>query len=711
MATRFFPPLAGALLLLTACGSVEDSPPDADSTPVDAAPDAGMDAALPDAPDTPANVTLTLVSSGTGTGTITSDPAGITCGAVCQGTFPVGTTVTLTAAAGASSTFSGWGGACAGTLDTCSITLVENTAVNAGFAQVTHTVTLTTSGNGAGSVTSNPAGITCPGTCTTTVPAGTQLTLTAAPTPPSTFVGWSGGSCNGTAGCTITVGGDVAIGAAFALDYTLVVQKQGTGAGTVTSTPAGINCGADCNETYAANTVVSLTASPSAGSTFAGWGGACNGTGACSVTLDTAKSVTATFNLPVYTLTVTHAGTGGGRTISSPAGINCTADCSESYVSGTMVTLNAGAAVGSTFNGFSGACAGSSPCTVTMSQARSVTATFTKNAPNIAFVTSTSHNGNLGGLAGADAICKARASAAGLAGSYRAWLSTSTTNAITRLGSARGWVRTDGKPLVDSLSDLTTGKLIHPLRYDETGTDVGHVRVTTGTKPDGTVATSELCSNWTSATGTTYTTQGSSAGLAGMFTTIGGQLCSSAARLYCFGVDRTAVVDVTPAASYRRAFTTTSAFTPSGGLAAADALCAQEASAASLPGTYKALLATSTASAASRFSTTGAHWGRLDGTVLALLTSSTFQGTRWNVTPNLSADKTEWFGNNGVWIGATSLVDKGTAATTCNNWTSTSSTATAAGGRIGYTTFAELANDVISSGCNSSVRKLICMQE
>src|SRR5262249_36505602 len=67
----------------------------------------------------------------------------------------------------------------------------------------------------------------------------------------------------------------------------------GTGQGTITSSPAGIDCGADCIESYAPGTAVTLTATTS--STFGGWSGACTGTGACQVTVDAAKSVTAAF--------------------------------------------------------------------------------------------------------------------------------------------------------------------------------------------------------------------------------------------------------------------------------------------------------------------------------------------------------------------------------------------------------------------------------
>jgi List-Bact-rpt repeat protein len=93
--------------------------------------------------------------------------------------------------------------------------------------------------------------------------------------------------------------------------FGLAVVKFGAGSGTVTSTPAGIICGANCSASYPPGTAVTLTADPASGSTFTGWsGGGCSGTAVCSVTLTTTTTVTATFTalgtdttLPAVTIT------------------------------------------------------------------------------------------------------------------------------------------------------------------------------------------------------------------------------------------------------------------------------------------------------------------------------------------------------------------------------------------------------------------------
>ncbi|MCU0290734.1 MAG: lamin tail domain-containing protein [Thermoanaerobaculaceae bacterium] len=92
----------------------------------------------------------------------------------------------------------------------------------------------------------------------------------------------------------------------------LIVTRTGTGAGTVASDPEGIDCGMVCEADFTFDTPVQLAASPDPGSTFAGWGGACSGTGTCTVTMDAARSVTATFTLiPALVLSASAAPTTG----------------------------------------------------------------------------------------------------------------------------------------------------------------------------------------------------------------------------------------------------------------------------------------------------------------------------------------------------------------------------------------------------------------
>jgi hypothetical protein len=92
--------------------------------------------------------------------------------------------------------------------------------------------------------------------------------------------------------------------------------------------------------------------------------------------MDAARSVTATFTPTSFPLAVTTDGKGSGTVTSSPAGIDCGSDCDENFDTGAEVTLTATAAIGSVFAGWSGDCSGTGSCTVTLSAARSVTATF-----------------------------------------------------------------------------------------------------------------------------------------------------------------------------------------------------------------------------------------------------------------------------------------------------------------------------------------------
>jgi uncharacterized repeat protein (TIGR02543 family) len=165
-------------------------------------------------------------------------------------------------------------------------------------------------------------------------------------------------------------------------NQTLEVKKDntGTGNGTVKSLP-GIECGSNCDESYAFGTSVTLTAEADVDSIFISWNGACTGTGTtCAVTMNANKTVTAKFSAK-RTLKVEKDGTGDGTVKSLPgiAGIDCGADCDEFYADGTPVTLTAEADANSTFMGWTGDCTGTgTTCAVTMNANQTVTAKFNK---------------------------------------------------------------------------------------------------------------------------------------------------------------------------------------------------------------------------------------------------------------------------------------------------------------------------------------------
>jgi len=312
-------------------------------------------------------------------GTVTSNPAGINCGATCSANFNFDTSVTLTATPGPNTHFTGWSGAgCSGT-GTCVVVLSGDRNVSAGFSIDRHTLTVTNGGGG--TVTSNPAGINCGGTCSADYDHGTSVELTATPLAGRTFAGWTG-SCAGAGACIVSMTQARSVGASFTLNsYTVNVSKPGNGSGTVSTTPAGIDCGATCSAQFDHGTSLILSASPSPGSVFAGW----NGTGACDGSTSTScgsflltgpLNVTATFNLQQHTLTVSSTGSGSGTVSSDPVGISCGSTCSAQFNHGTSVTLTATPAVGSSFVEWNGACTGSGPCVVSMTQAQGVNATF-----------------------------------------------------------------------------------------------------------------------------------------------------------------------------------------------------------------------------------------------------------------------------------------------------------------------------------------------
>jgi hypothetical protein len=353
--------------------------------------------------------TVTITGAGNGTGLVLVTPGGANCtstagqlSGICVVPSPHGSTVTLTPAPAVGSAFTSWSGACQGTAP-CTLVMDQDRAVTATFTLLKRELTVTAGGAGSGTITSTPSGVSCAatgggqtsGTCAAEFDHPTQVTLTATPVSgTSTFTGWSG-ACTGTGACIVTMTEARAVSATFALiQRSLVVTMGGEGTGTVTSSPAGIECTmtagqttGTCSAQFAHGTSVTLSASPGTIMTFAGWGGDCTGTGTCTVTMDRSRAVTATIVPPMHSLTINITLSGGnalGSVTFKPQRPVCSASefagpCVRQFPAGTVVEITA---IRDGFGGvvLSGDCTGfigpSSTCSLTMTGPKTVNADF-----------------------------------------------------------------------------------------------------------------------------------------------------------------------------------------------------------------------------------------------------------------------------------------------------------------------------------------------
>jgi uncharacterized repeat protein (TIGR02543 family) len=290
-------------------------------------------------PPTP-QFTLTTGVSPSGAGMITP----------VTGKYDQGTPVTVTATANTNYQFTGWSGACTGT-GSCTVTMSSDKTVIANFALVQYALTTAVSPSGAGAVT--PAS-------GSKFDHGTQVSVTATANTGYQFTGWTGGGCNSANPCTVTMTSDTSVTANFAVvQYTLTPAVSPSGAGVITpSVPTK----------YDYNTTVGVTATANPGYQFTGWTGACTGTGLCSVKVTGDASVTANFAVVQYTLTPAVSPTGAATMIPSAP---------TKYNFNTTVIVTATAATGYQFTSWAGACTGAGPCSVLMTSDKSVTANFT----------------------------------------------------------------------------------------------------------------------------------------------------------------------------------------------------------------------------------------------------------------------------------------------------------------------------------------------
>jgi hypothetical protein len=256
--------------------------------------------------------------------------------------------VTVTATPGANAVFDGFSGALSGTTSPQQLSVDADKTISASFTQH-YTLSLTSTGPG--SVTLDPPG--------GFYAAGTSLTITAVPDADSAFTGWGGGLTGAANPQVVVLSADLTASAGFAALYDVAVGT--TGPGTLILDPPG---GA-----YPAGTLLSVAAAPDPFAVFDGFGGDLTGDASPQpLSVDSDKTITASFTLPSYTLTVTHQGQ-GTVTLDPPGG---------TYPAGTSVTLTAiPASTSWVFGAWSGDVVSSNnPLLLAMDANQSVTARF-----------------------------------------------------------------------------------------------------------------------------------------------------------------------------------------------------------------------------------------------------------------------------------------------------------------------------------------------
>jgi hypothetical protein len=330
-----------------------------------------------------------VLKSGSGAGSVISEPAGINCGSACAAEFDAGARVNLKATPDAHSTFAGWTGCSSEAGREC--TVGSAGSVEARFEALPQQ-SLAVASSGPGTVISAPAGIDCGAECTAGFNENDSVALSAVHGERSTFAGWTGCEAEpGTGRCEVTMSAAKSVTAEFSAipQQALTVFSTGAGTGTVTGSSPGaefiaIACGQVCTAAYNQGMQIVLTATPGSTSRLASWSG-CESQPSpseCEVRMDAARSVTASF-APVAQrrLTVVAQGAGRGTVTSAPAGIECGATCTAEFPENEVLILSAANAPDSNFDGWSGACLGTGTCKITLDSDRTAIAEFSPKLP------------------------------------------------------------------------------------------------------------------------------------------------------------------------------------------------------------------------------------------------------------------------------------------------------------------------------------------
>jgi hypothetical protein len=360
---------------------------------------------------------------------------------------------------------------------------------------------------------------------------------------------------------------------------------------------------------------------------------------------------------------------------------------------GTSVRITAAATSGSLFGAWEGDCASQGgTCTLTVSADRTAVAHFRPNK-NIVFTTvGTLVPGAIGSsLASADAFCASSAKNALIGGTaWKAWLATTNINAATHVGSSTtGWIRVDGRPFATSMANLLAGQIYYPLSLTELGNESLNV-VATGAQADGAAMAGGTCADWTSLTGAVFTgyTHATTGTWTSLTLQLPGDTCGNfPTSIFCFEADAgmAAVSPPVAPANGRHAFLSTTLWTPGGGVAAADAVCQADATAAALanPTNYRALLTTAVpATDSTRISLTGQPWYRLDGAQLVATAADLADPSANKMLTALNfTSSRQYRTEQPTWTGTLVSPSSTDMTMNCANWTTNSTTESAwAGG-------------------------------
>ena len=291
----------------------------------------------------PADVTISVSQSGSGSGTIFSTPAGIDCGFICSGQFEFGLPITLNAVADSDSVFVSWDGP-----EDCADGVLDGTAdvsCTAVFEALTvfKEVVVSLSGTGTGVVTSNPEGINCGEDCVGGFPDFQRVSLQALAFDGSRFAGW-GGDEDCLDGVVDQFENTHCIAffeeVAPTPETTVSVNFSGDGSGRVTSSPEGLDCTSACSYIFLTDNRIELTATPDEGSEFLGWEGdpSCDrgilpGSDVdCTAVFGALPDPPNTFNLRLII-------DGSGTASTNPFGLICSEDCNADFEAGLRIRL------------------------------------------------------------------------------------------------------------------------------------------------------------------------------------------------------------------------------------------------------------------------------------------------------------------------------------------------------------------------------------